>query len=122
MILSTIDIGMLLHSAKKVDKDWGTEWWISNTELYCAKILKLNAGYQCSLHCHRVKDEEFHVIEGHVRLEREDFVHYLSSGESLRISPGSYHRFSTTEGALILEVSTFHDDADVQRKEISRPI
>lgn len=116
----TVDIGPLLRSAKRVDKDWGWEAWVSNTELYCAKILKLNAGYQCSLHAHKVKDEEFHVIEGHVRLERDGFVHYLSAGEHLRISPGSFHRFSTTEGALILEVSTSHDDADVIRKEVSR--
>ena len=118
----TIDIGPLLASAKKVEKEWGWEAWISNTELYCAKILKLNAGCQCSLHAHKVKDEEFHVLEGRVRLERDEFVHYLSPGEHLRISPGSYHRFSSTEGALILEVSTFHDDADSYRLEPSRKI
>lgn len=118
----TVDIGPLLASAKKVDKQWGTEYWVSNTELYCVKLLKLNAGFQCSLHAHKVKDEEFHVIEGHVRLERDDFVHYLSPGESLRISPSSFHRFSSAEGALILEASTFHDDADVVRHEISRKI
>jgi mannose-6-phosphate isomerase-like protein (cupin superfamily) len=117
-----IDIGPLLSSAKKVDKQWGTEFWISNTELYCAKILKLEAGYQCSLHCHKVKDEEFHVIEGRVRLERDDFIHYLSSGESLRIKPGILHRFSTTEGALILEVSSHHSDDDCERKEVSQKI
>lgn len=118
----TIDIGPLLSSAKKVKKDWGAEFWISNTELYCAKILKLDAGYQCSLHAHNVKDEEFHVIEGRVRLERDDFIHYLSSGESLRIKPGIFHRFSTTEGALILEISSHHSDEDCVRKEVSGKI
>lgn len=118
----TIDIGMLLLSSKTVKKDWGTEYWISNTELYCAKLLKLDAGHQCSLHAHKIKDEEFHVIEGQVRLERDDFVHYLGAGDSLRISPGSYHRFSSSEGALILEVSTSHSDDDCIRKELSRAI
>jgi mannose-6-phosphate isomerase-like protein (cupin superfamily) len=71
---------------------------------------------------HPRKSETFIVISGKVRLERDEFVHYLSQNEKLRISPGSYHRFSTTEGAVILEVSSEHLDSDVVRAEVSRKI
>lgn len=115
-----VDLSALLLAAKKVEKKWGVEYWLENTDQYCTKILQLEGGYQCSYHMHPRKKETFSVITGHVRLERDGFVHYLSPGDKLRIEPGTYHRFSSSEGALILESSSFHDDADVVRREESR--
>lgn len=106
----------------KVDKLWGHEIWLVNNEKYCAKFLILKPGYQCSLHAHRIKDETFAVIKGEVNLEYNDKTIELIAPASFRIKPGRYHRFSSPEGALILEASTTHDDDDVIRKEPSRKI
>lgn len=111
-------------------KAWGREEWLVNTELYCAKKLYVEPGWQCSLHCHAEKDETFLVLDGPVVLEVENGVrgmrHWmqLNSGDIYRIKPRIWHRFRNEEqgAAVILEVSTHHSDEDVERKEPSRPI
>ena len=99
-----------------VEKLWGSEEHITNTELYCTKFLNLKKGYQCSLHYHKVKDETFYIYNGVVELEidldgqRETMV--MKPGDSYRIPPGLAHRFrSQTDTACIIESST-HDMAE----------
>lgn len=117
---------------KKVSKLWGTEYWLTNViDIgYCAKFLEVLPGFKCSLHCHKAKTETFFVLTGRVRLEmigldgqKSEFV--LEEGEHVMVYPNEYHRFSSasvSESVLILEVSSFHDDADVYRLEDSRAI
>lgn len=109
-----------------VPKAWGSEHWIVNSPQYCGKILHLSAGHRCSLHMHPVKDETFYVTSGIVELElgpspdkaRSNPIS-LGVGQSMRIVPGMWHRFSSRTGAIIAEFSTHHDDADVVRDEPS---
>ena len=113
-----------------VPKLWGEEIWLTNIPAYCAKFLVLKDGYKCSLHRHLVKTETFFVLEGAVNLEvqtgpNETFqTILLEAGENHHLLTGTCHRFSTAKpgGALILEVSTRHDDLDVERLEDSRAI
>jgi len=119
----------LRKNIKYVKKQWGLEVWLCNNEKYCAKFLILKPGYQCSLHAHRYKDETFIVLSGKVNLETLQFkengektVNTLKAGNSYRILPDLFHRFSSKLGALILEVSTTHSDEDVIRLEESRKL
>lgn len=98
------------------------EYWLVNNDKYCTKILEIYPGYQCSLHCHAVKDETFTVLKGQVKLEHGNQVEYLTPGDGRRIFPGTFHRFSSLSKALILESSTEHSDLDCYRKEPSRKI
>ena len=109
---------------KHVTKAWGRELWLVNNEKYCAKFLYLESGQQCSLHRHFVKDETFYVLSGSCRLEFGDAVQVLEAGDTRRIYPGTFHRFSNRSEhiCVILEVSTFHSDDDVERLEPSQPI
>lgn len=104
-----------------VAKEWGGELWLVNNELYCAKFLFLKPGFQCSLHRHTVKDETFLVREGVVGLEYGTQVVYLGPGDQQRIAPRTWHRFKNAgkQLAIILEVSTHHDDSDVERQTAS---
>ncbi len=115
----------------RVPKIWGQEIWLTNSEKYCAKFLILKDGFQCSLHRHLVKDEQFFVLEGQVILEIQTGVDQkfkqsirLDEGDNYHIPVGVFHRFSTQDHgpAMILEVSTRHDDMDVERLEDSREI
>ncbi len=122
---------------KVVEKKWGREEWLVNTELYCTKYLFVNPGAHCSYHMHQVKDETFYVLSGEVMLEtgREampwngdaipsrGLLHALDThtmlrpGESWRIRPEVWHRFfgCGPSVSMILEVSTHHDEADSYR-------
>jgi len=100
---------------KIINKVWGKEEIICNNELYAGKYLKLDKGYMCSKHMHRIKDETFFVVKGKVLLEvgngccPEKLT--MVEGDNKRIKPKTYHRFSGLKNSIILEIST-HDDHD----------
>jgi mannose-6-phosphate isomerase-like protein (cupin superfamily) len=100
-------------------KVWGIEETICNEPEYCAKWLYIAAGRKCSLHYHSKKKETFSVQSGEVRLENNGIREDLTVGDLRIILPGVAHRFSSKNGAVLLEVSTHHDDADVVRIEPS---
>ncbi len=106
-------------------KDWGSEEWFENNEKYCGKLLTVRSGQWSSggkFHYHKIKDETFFVISGHLKLDVEvDGVIrrlILEPGSSYRIKPGVKHRFTATNIQLnceFIEVSTTHDDEDSYR-------
>lgn len=106
---------------KLVEKKWGLERWFINDEPddYCTKELTLEPGWQCSLHCHKLKAETFYVISGHCTLEYGDKVRIMWPGDSQKIERGVYHRFSLSpevkQPCVILESSNFHTDTDSYR-------
>jgi len=109
---------------KKMEKVWGHEEWIVNTEKYCGKKLILKEGYQSSLHYHKQKDETFYIFEGEVYLEVNGTATIMKPGDTIRILPGQRHRFSGLENSVIFEFSTHHDEEDSYREEgqLSREI
>lgn len=112
----------------QVAKLWGLEEWLVNNELYCAKLLWITPGFQCSLHYHPKKCETFTALEGIIRVEYyEGNTHYEiiltgNSRDTITLPPRTPHRFWSVggEGGLLLEVSTTHDEGDVVRIEPSR--
>jgi mannose-6-phosphate isomerase-like protein (cupin superfamily) len=109
---------------KRVEKLWGYEEWIENNELYCLKRLVMKPGWQSSLHKHLIKDETFFVLASWLILEIESPLGLspvkviLKEGQSRRIPPNTWHRFSApfeTFGCMFFEASTRHDDTDVVR-------
>ena len=101
---------------KIVAKKWGKELWLVNTNLYCAKVLVVNRGRECSYHCHKVKTETFIGLEGIGKLNINGEEFDLSPhARGKTIFPGEYHSFKALTKLRILEVSTHHDDNDVHR-------
>lgn len=105
---------------KKVEKPWGWELWIALSENYAGKILHINEGESLSLQYHNIKDESIYVLKGilHLEIKEEDGLKEISleEGQSFRIPPGTIHRFKSSSGCDIIEVSTPHLE-DVVRLE-----
>lgn len=101
------------ESLKVVEKAWGHEEWIVNEDEYCGKFLHLNKGATCSYHYHPIKRETFRLIEGEVDLNVDGEQVRLRGAITIR--PGTPHQFTGITNAIILEVSSHHDDADVVR-------
>ena len=105
---------------KTVEKVWGRELWITNSSLYCGKILLLDKDAWCSLHYHKKKDETFYILSGKVGFECEDKADIiLVPGDTIHIPPNTKHRFSGIEESQIIEFSTHHSDKDSYRLEKS---
>ncbi|MFA5306401.1 MAG: cupin domain-containing protein [Candidatus Babeliales bacterium] len=106
-----------------VDKEWGHEEWIANTNAYCGKKLVFKAGYHCSMHQHKIKDETFYIQSGTVVLDTEyqDKVErrIMQAGDTMHILPFMWHRITALTPAEVLEFSTFHMDEDSYRKSTS---
>lgn len=102
-----------------VPKGWGHERWITNTEKYCGKELLLLKGRKLSWHYHLVKDEVFYVLSGRVNLRygHEDSLDNCSQlvlipGDSFHVQPGLRHQLEGLEDSMVIEFSTYHDEAD----------
>ena len=120
-----------------VSKRWGWEDIITNSKPadYCLKKLFVKAGHETSMHRHPIKDETIMVLEGSLlveyvqevatgplRVKLSGPIHYgrmrLGPGEAIRIEPTAWHRLrATTEDALLVESSTYHDDNDKETWE-----
>lgn len=110
-----------------VPKDWGHEAIITNNELYCLKILVCEDKIWSSkgqYHYHRIKDETFLVIEGILELDTVDeqgniTSRHLREGDSIRILPGTKHRFkSAGRRCRFIEASTPDSPTDSVRTHL----
>jgi len=104
---------------KLVPKLWGEERWIVNSDKYCGKKLILKKGFRCSIHHHKIKDETFYIQSGRVLMEfgeNAEERRIMNSGDSVRIKPSTWHRFTGLEDSEIFEFSTKHMEEDSYRK------
>jgi mannose-6-phosphate isomerase len=109
-------------SPRRVEKPWGWELVWAQADQYVGKLLFIRAGEALSLQYHQEKDESWLVQEGRARLELGEAdsgaleTVEIAPGDAFRFPPGTVHRATALEDALILEVSTPHLD-DVVRLE-----
>jgi len=107
---------------KIIDKVWGHEEILISNELYAAKLMHLKRDYRCSIHRHRKKDETFYIMSGVVELEFNGKPRTMETGDSIRIKPCDYHRFTGITDSVILEVSTADDPNDSYRHSQSEKV
>ena len=98
---------------KEVKKVWGYEEWLVNNDKYCGKLLHIDKGTRGSYHYHPIKQETFIPWKGEVLLNVKGFEFLLE--EPYTINPNTPHSIYGITDAIILEVSTPHNDEDVVR-------
>ena len=98
-----------------VKKTWGNELVIVNNELYCSKIMTLKKDCCCSVHYHKIKTEDFYILEGKIKLELLGNTIIMKKGDTIHIEPLGVHRFTGIVDSKILEISTHHEDSDSYR-------
>lgn len=86
--------------------DVGTE----NGEEYCTKTITVNPGGVLSLQSHKLRREEWTVLEGDLEVTRDKEILNLKTGESIDIPQGAVHRMAN------------RSDKPVVVKEIQRGI
>ena len=107
---------------KRVEKPWGYELIWALTDVYCGKLLVVNAGQALSMQFHREKDESWYLLSGRAEIEMAaagesvPASEVVAPGAAFRITPGTVHRVKALEDTTILEVSTPEID-DVVRLE-----
>lgn len=107
-----------------LQKGWGYEKWITNSEKYCGKLLFFRKGKKCSWHYHNVKDEVFYVQSGKIQLTfgitnvKDDAnTIILEQGSSFHVPAGLRHQMLGLEESELFEFSTQHFEEDSIRVE-----
>jgi mannose-6-phosphate isomerase-like protein (cupin superfamily) len=104
-----------------IEKTWGSEVVITNTPLYCGKILKFRASYTGSFHFHLKKTETWYISRGRLLLSWPDketgkiYTELMRVGDVVTHKPGEAHIVEAIEDCDIFEVSTQHFDEDTYR-------
>lgn len=107
----------------RVEKAWGWEDVIINTEEFCSKILHFHNGAKFSSHFHLLKKEVWHVSYGSFLLIFIDTQNAkkhslnLSKGDVVFVPPGLPHQLVALEESEIFETSTHYEDSDSYRVE-----
>ncbi len=106
---------------KIVEKPWGREIWVAQTDRYALKIIEFKKGSRSSLQFHNKKHEHIYVDSGVVEMEWENDegcmeTLVLKSGDVVENKPGRKHRVTAVEDVRLIEVSTPELD-DVVRVE-----
>ncbi len=106
---------------KIVEKPWGRELWVAQTDAYALKIIEIKKGHRSSLQYHVRKHEHIYVDSGRLQMERENDrgemeTLILEPGDVIENKPGRKHRATPLEDVRLIEVSTPHLD-DVVRVE-----
>ena len=105
----------------KIEKGWGHELIIYNSQKYCGKILVFNKGYEFSMHYHILKQETWYVNKGRFIYNWIDtnngvtHTNELKPGDVVTQKAGVPHQLEALEDGEIFEVSTQHFDSDSYR-------
>lgn len=103
------------HKPNIIEKVWGKEIVIHNSNLYCGKILEFKKDCYSSLHYHQEKTETWFVLSGQFILEYKDNLKTLNPGDIVHLPPLTQHKLTAVTDSTILEVSTTHHDHDTTR-------
>jgi len=102
-----------------VQKPWGYEYPILETDQLGLWALFVNGGQSTSLHCHPKKKTGLAVVRGNVRVAFLNDSMLLGPTDRLMIRPGLFHSSTATDetGAILLEIETPRDKRDLVRLE-----
>ena len=107
-----------------VNKSWGNEIRIVDNEdnNYSGKLLNINQNESTGIHFHSKKHKTFYVLTGTLHIEitepesAERMNYSVDSEETFEIEQNVAHRiYAKDSGVTVIEVSTYHDNADVFR-------
>src|SRR5262245_45768620 len=102
------------YQPRSLQRDWGEEQFIAETDKYLGKILRMNAGTKGGLQKHVEKDEAFHLVSGRaiVRFDSGNGLveRRMKAGETYHIPPGAVHQVESITDCIFYEVSTPHYD------------
>lgn len=107
---------------KIVEKSWGYELWIHNTEAYCGKLLVFKKDAKFSMHYHIIKEETWYISNGEFEYRwidtntTKEYRSIISEGDIIHIKQGQPHQLvALTDNATVFEVSTQRFDSDSYR-------
>lgn len=89
---------------------------------YASKWLVIFPGQTCPNHYHEKIKETFFIIKGSVAMKLNNRTIEMKAGDQVTLEPGTWHTFTSENGAIIEEVTnrqypddSIFEDGDIQR-------
>jgi len=95
-----------------IQKGWGHEKIVHNSDGYCGKVLVFHKGKKCSYHYHKIKTETFYCLGRMLlRYGPEDDLScaseiILETGDVFHVPTGLRHQMEALEDSQLFEFST----------------
>ena len=108
---------MNVGTARRVEKPWGHEEILVETDLYRLKILVIRAGEETSVQRHERKHEAFYIDGGVAQVLHGTETAFVSKGHLVVVPPGTVHQIlaANNQGVRVIEVSNAVPDSDIER-------
>jgi len=111
----------MVSSRYREERPWGSFEILEDHPRYKVKRITVAPGKRLSLQRHRLRSEQWVVVEGHGTVTIDSQQRELDTGESAHIRAGSAHRLAnnSTRPLVIIEVQTgsYFGEDDIQRLE-----
>lgn len=103
----------LLEATSIIDKPWGYEKILFQSDSYSIKILHINRNESLSKQVHKGRDEVWRVLEGLPIVEKGEDKQSYNASTLIFIQAGVVHRISAPQGDVtLLEMSLPHLNMD----------
>lgn len=101
-------------------REYGCTLITSINRSYAKKLLVLLPRQKNPLHHHKIKEEMFQLLYGDAQLTVDGVRFELKPGEVCLVPVGAWHKFQSSNGAVIEEISTTHlvSDSYYEDKQI----
>jgi D-lyxose ketol-isomerase len=83
-----------------------------NEPEYASKWLTVLPGQMCPNHYHKIIKETFFIIKGDVTMNLDGEEILMKPGDKVTLAAGTWHTFSSTNGAVIEEITTHQEPDD----------
>ncbi|MDP7636925.1 MAG: D-lyxose/D-mannose family sugar isomerase [Phycisphaerae bacterium] len=89
---------------------------------YASKWLVLFPGQTCPNHYHEKINETFFIMKGAVTMWANGEQTQMKAGDQITMKPGTWHKFTSRDGAVIEEVTNrqYPDDSIFEDRSIER--
>ena len=126
------DAGIVLSTSEEIEiTDFGKKEYRKtglglvvrlNEQEYASKWLTLLPGQSCPNHFHKIIKETFFIISGDVRMELGEKIVEMKPSDKITLPAGTWHKFSSANGAVIEEITTHQvkDDSYFEDPSIER--
>ena len=111
-----LDMSIDFKNYERIPKVWGEEIVLTRSKYYTCKLLVVKEGYTSSIHKHLIKNETFICVKGQGVINICDKESNILPGDQVEVFAGLMHSFKTVGGMVLMEISTFDDDADNYRE------
>ncbi|HEU5079590.1 MAG TPA: N-acetylneuraminate synthase family protein [Opitutaceae bacterium] len=112
IVPSQLELEVSHHYGLERFREFGSTTITVISREYCKRVILMLPGQTHPEQWHKLKDESYHLLFGEIELTLDGETRRCVKNEVVFIPRGTKHKFSTSTGAVIEEISSAYDMSD----------